>query len=76
LLQQWREIEEMLVERVAHDTGITAVNQGNGLDGAWSSDTKHNAWSSDTKNGIIFGGLAIFFALYIGGYGMSSTVHS
>jgi rubredoxin len=39
------------------------VNQGYGL-GA-------NAWSSDTKNGVIFGGLAIFFALFIGGYGMS-----
>jgi hypothetical protein len=25
LLQQWREIEEMLVEREAVDTGITAV---------------------------------------------------
>jgi hypothetical protein len=25
LLQQWREIEEMLVERGAHDTGITAI---------------------------------------------------
>jgi hypothetical protein len=25
LLQQWREIEEMLVERGAHDTGITAL---------------------------------------------------
>jgi rubredoxin len=39
------------------------VNQGYGL-GA-------NAWSSDTKNGVIFGGLAIFFILFIGGYGMS-----
>jgi hypothetical protein len=25
LLQQWRDIEEMLVERGAHDTGITAI---------------------------------------------------
>jgi hypothetical protein len=25
LLQQWHEIEEMLVERGAHDTGITAI---------------------------------------------------
>ena len=25
LLRQWREIEEMLVERGAHDTGITAI---------------------------------------------------
>jgi hypothetical protein len=24
LLEQWREVEEMLVERDAHDTGITA----------------------------------------------------
>jgi hypothetical protein len=57
LLQQWTEIEEMLVERGAHDTGI---NQGNGLEA--------NAWSSVTKNGVIFGGLAIFFCLFIGGY--------
>jgi hypothetical protein len=25
VLQQWREIEEMLVERGAHDTGITTL---------------------------------------------------
>jgi hypothetical protein len=25
LLQQWREIEEMLAERGAHDSGITAI---------------------------------------------------
>jgi hypothetical protein len=57
LHQQWTEIEEMLVERGAHDTGI---NQGYGY-GA-------NAWSSVTKNGVIFGGLVIFFCLFIGGY--------
>jgi hypothetical protein len=77
VLQQWRVIEEMLVERCVHDTGITAVNQGNGLDdNMWSSDTKNIARSSDTKNkacssdtnnGVIFSGLAIFFALFIGG---------
>jgi hypothetical protein len=76
-LQQWRVIEVMLVERGAHDTWITAVNQGNGSDpNARSSDTEDNARSSDMKNGVIFGGLAIFFALFIGGYGMSSTIRS
>jgi hypothetical protein len=25
LLRQWREVEEMLVEKIAHDTGITAI---------------------------------------------------
>jgi rubredoxin len=39
------------------------VNQGYGFG--------TNAWSADTKNGVIFGGLAIFFCLFIGGYGMS-----
>jgi hypothetical protein len=54
LLQQWTEIEEMLLERGAHDTSI---NRWYRLDA--------NAWS------FIFGGLAIFFCLFIGGYGMS-----
>jgi hypothetical protein len=65
LLQQWSEIEEMLVERGAHDNGI---NQGYGL-GA-------NAWLSVTKNGVIFAGLAILFCLFIGGYGMSPPIRS
>jgi hypothetical protein len=52
-LQQWRGIEEMLVERGAHDTWITAVNEGYGL--------AVKAWLSDMKNGVIFGGLAIIF---------------
>jgi hypothetical protein len=58
LLKQWTEIEDILVERGAHDVGI---KQGGGF-GA-------NAWTSVTKNGVIFGGLAIFcFCLFIGGY--------
>jgi hypothetical protein len=60
LLQQWCGIEDMLLERFAYNTGITVIDQGYGL--------VANAWSSDTKNGVIFGGLAIFFALFIGGY--------
>eukprot|EP00553_Chaetoceros_curvisetus_P000155 CAMPEP_0204626366 /NCGR_PEP_ID=MMETSP0717-20131115/12075_1 /ASSEMBLY_ACC=CAM_ASM_000666 /TAXON_ID=230516 /ORGANISM="Chaetoceros curvisetus" /LENGTH=158 /DNA_ID=CAMNT_0051642297 /DNA_START=37 /DNA_END=513 /DNA_ORIENTATION=+ len=40
-----------------------AVNQGYGLGG--------NSMSAGTKNGIIFGGLAFFFLLFLGGYGMS-----
>ena len=31
LLQQWRGIEEVLVERGTRDTCITAVNEGSGL---------------------------------------------
>jgi hypothetical protein len=67
LLQQWRGIEEMLEERGARDTEITAATQGNGL-GA-------NAWSSDTKNAVIFGGLAII-CLFIRGFERSSTIRS
>jgi hypothetical protein len=67
LLQQWRGIEAILVERGAHDTDITAVTQGNGL-GA-------SVWSSDAKYWVVFGGLAIF-CLLIRGYEMSLTTRS
>jgi hypothetical protein len=71
VIQQWLVIEEMLVERGARDTWITAVYnviyQGYRL--------VANAWSSDTRNGVIFGGLAIL-CLFIRGYEMSSTIRS
>jgi hypothetical protein len=62
LLEQWRVIEKMLIERGAHDTRITYLNQGYGFSAG--------VWSSDTKNGVIFGGLAVF-CLFIRGYEMS-----
>jgi len=40
-----------------------AVNQGYGI-GA-------NAWTSGQKNLAVFGGLAAFFVLFLGGYGLS-----
>ena len=40
-----------------------AVNQGYGLGG--------NGMTSGQKSGIVFGGLGIFFLLFIGGYGLS-----
>jgi hypothetical protein len=67
LLQQWRDIEDMLVDKGAHDNRIISLNQGYGL--------VANAWSSDTRNGVIFGGLAIL-CLFIRGYEMSSTIRS
>jgi hypothetical protein len=77
LLQQWRVIEEMLVERGSHDTCTTSVKQGYGSGAnAWSSDRKNNAWSSNMKKQVIFGGLAIFFVLLIEGYRKSSSVRS
>lgn len=39
------------------------VNQGYGFGG--------NSMTSGQKNGIIFGGLALFFILFLGGYGLS-----
>jgi rubredoxin len=39
------------------------VNQGYGFG--------TNSWSAGQKNSAIFGGLAFFFALFIGGYGLS-----
>lgn len=39
------------------------VNQGYGLGG--------NSMTSGQKSGIVFGGLAIFFLLFLGGYGLS-----
>ena len=50
--------DEVLVEIPGFE-----VNQGYGLG--------TNSWSAGQKNGVIFGGLAIFFILFIGGYGMS-----
>jgi hypothetical protein len=63
LLQQWRVIERMLVDRGALDNRNPSLNQG------------ANAWSSDTKNGVIFGGLAILF-LFMRGYEVFSTIRS
>lgn len=40
-----------------------AVNQGYGLGG--------NGMTSGQKSGIVFGGLGIFFLLFLGGYGLS-----
>lgn len=39
------------------------VNQGYGLGG--------NSMTSGQKSGIVFGGLFVFFVLFIGGYGLS-----
>jgi rubredoxin len=39
------------------------VNQGYGLGG--------NSMTSGQKSGIVFGGLAVFFLLFLGGYGLS-----
>jgi hypothetical protein len=67
LLQQWRDINAILVERGANDIYFTSVTQGNGL-GA-------SVWSSDAKYWVVFGGLAIF-CLLIRGYEMSLTTRS
>jgi len=57
-----RASKDVFVEQVEEIPGF-AVNQGYGFGG--------NALSANQKNGLIFGGLALFFVLFLGGYAMS-----
>ena len=57
-----RASKDVFFEEVEEIPGF-AVNQGYGLGG--------NALSANQKNGLIFGGLALFFVLFLSGYAMS-----
>lgn len=57
-----RASKDVFKEQVEEIPGFE-VNQGYGLGG--------NALTSGQKSGLIFGGLFIFFLLFLGGYGLS-----